>query len=98
VDSANQHAISYRADIDGLRGFRRGNLDLRLRNGLRLLEILDGELELLDELLAALGGLPKLCTSRQRIGVNLRIHANASPSPEVNLDHAASDRRHCGSS
>ena len=42
----------------------RGSLGLRLRNGLRLLEILNGELELLDELLAALGGLPKLCTPR----------------------------------
>ena len=45
---------TWRAGTSFFGGLGRGTLGLRLRNGLRLLEILNGELELLDELLAAL--------------------------------------------
>ena len=41
----------------------RRNFRLGLFLGLRLLEIGDGELELLDKLLASFGGLPKLLSS-----------------------------------
>jgi hypothetical protein len=58
------NAPTWRAGTSFFGSLGRGSLELRLRNGLRLLEILNGELELLDELLAALGGLPKLCTPR----------------------------------
>ena len=43
---------------------RSGDLGLGLFLGLRLLEIVDGELELFDELFAALRGLPELLPPR----------------------------------